>query len=300
MDTQEHTGNLMKKGILALVILNVIQASMGIFAREFNQHFDLFFQVFLRMLAALIFSIIIFKKDIHFQKITQLPIKEWKLIAIRAILMYITGIAFITVAFIYGTFSNVAFILSLPFTAIIGIPLLKQKITIPLIFVIALSFLGVVILSVENFAEVAQFNIGSGFALIGSASVALANLLRPKHGLELNNTEIGAVILFVATLLLGIISLVRGENFIDINWSLGLVFLIAIAGILNAILVIVTNFGFSIVKPIFANNILATKSIFGLLIGVLIYGEGIRVMDILGGTVILGSLFLYNYLNSKS
>jgi len=282
------------KGVLALIILNFIQALMGIFARVFSVEMALLQQVALRMFAALLFSLLLFWKSLDFSKFKRVTGKEYGLIFVRSVLMYITGISFISVAFIYGTFANVAFILALPFTAMIGIVVLREKLTFKSALLLLLSFLGVLMLTVEDFSEVTKFDIGSMFAFIGSGSVAFSNILRKRHSDLLNNAEIGTVVLFLATIILFVLSFLMGDSYREVDWTLNLVWLIALAGFLNAVLVLVTNYGFNVVKPIIANNILATKAIFGLLIGVFIYQEPVGVRDILGGVLILCSLFLFN------
>lgn len=287
------------KGILALMILNFIQALMGVFARVFAVELALFQQVAFRMLAALLFSFILFWKSLGFNKLKHITGKEYGLIFVRSILMYITGISFISVAFIYGAFANVAFILALPFTAMIGIVVLREKLTLKSFVLILLSFLGVLMLTIEDFSEVTNFDLGSIFAFIGSGSVAFSNILRKRHSDLLNNSEIGTIVLFLATIMLFVISFAVGDDIREVDWTLYLVWLMLLAGFLNAVLVLVTNYGFNVVKPIIANNILATKAIFGLLIGVLIYQEPLDVRGIIGGVLILSSLFLFNMRSEK-
>jgi len=287
------------KGILALIILNFIQALMGVFARVFAVELALFQQVAFRMFAALLFSFILFWKNLDFNKLKHITGKEYGLIFVRSILMYITGISFISVAFIYGAFANVAFILALPFTAMIGIVVLREKLTLKSFVLILLSFLGVLMLTIEDFSEVTNFDLGSIFAFIGSGSVAFSNILRKRHSDLLNNSEIGTIVLFLATIMLFVISFAVGDDIREVDWTLHLVWLMLLAGFLNAVLVLVTNYGFNVVKPIIANNILATKAIFGLLIGVLIYQEPLDVRGIIGGVLILSSLFLFNMRSKK-
>ena len=287
------------KGILALIILNFIQALMGVFARVFAVELALFQQVAFRMFAALLFSFILFWKNLDFNKLKHITGKEYGLIFVRSILMYITGISFISVAFIYGAFANVAFILALPFTAMIGIVVLREKLTLKSFVLILLSFLGVLMLTIEDFSEVTNFDLGSIFAFIGSGSVAFSNILRKRHSDLLNNSEIGTIVLFLATIMLFVISFAVGDDIREVDWTLYLVWLMLLAGFLNAVLVLVTNYGFNVVKPIIANNILATKAIFGLLIGVLIYQEPLDVRGIIGGVLILSSLFLFNMRSKK-
>lgn len=54
-----------QKGILALVLLSLVFASMGLFVRYLNTEFTLLQQVYLRVLAAFILGLFIFRKDIH-------------------------------------------------------------------------------------------------------------------------------------------------------------------------------------------------------------------------------------------
>jgi len=54
-----------QKGIIAIILLALIWASMGIFSRYLNTGFTVFQQVYLRLIAAGTAGYLFFKKDIH-------------------------------------------------------------------------------------------------------------------------------------------------------------------------------------------------------------------------------------------
>jgi len=63
-----------RKGVLSLIILSLIFASMGLFAQYLSTGFELFQQVYLRIFAAFMLSFIVFEMTLiseSFKKLAQ-------------------------------------------------------------------------------------------------------------------------------------------------------------------------------------------------------------------------------------
>lgn len=288
-----------KKGILSLVILNIVGACMGIFARILGNELLLFQQVAFRLFAALIMMNVLFYRNIDYQKIKRISARDWLFIVIRSIFMYLLGITLGTIAFIDGKYGNISFIMAFPMTAVLGIIILKEKINLKQGLLVFLSFVGVALISVNDPSNIFLWDRSSILAFAGTTFIALSHILRKYHTNLLNDKEITALMLFISTLLVFLTSFIIGEDISNINWNTNLVIVIVFAGLFNGIFVLMANYGFSRVDSILANNILATQSIFGLAIGVILYREMIGVKEIVGGTLIISSIILFNAVSQK-
>ena len=65
-----------QKGVLALVLLSMVFASMGLFARYLSTGFVLLQQVYLRVFAAFFLGLIVFKNDLDFKKLKKISKKR--------------------------------------------------------------------------------------------------------------------------------------------------------------------------------------------------------------------------------
>jgi drug/metabolite transporter (DMT)-like permease len=289
-----------KKGILSIFAFAMIGASMGIFARMLGGELALFQQVAFRLLAAVIIVAVIFNKDINYKKILKIPSRDWLVLIARSSFMYLFGVTATTVAFIQGNYGNVSFVLALPMTAILGIIILKEKINIQKGFLVFLSFVGVAVISVSDLSDILIWEQSSLFALMGTSCIALSHILRRFQTGVLNDKEIAFLMLGISTVLVFVASFIFGEEFSGINWQMSLILILIVAGLFNGLLMLTANYGFSKVSPIIANNILATQSIAGLMIGVILYQEVVSLREIVGGGLIIVSILLFNQASQKN
>ena len=192
--------------------------------------------------------------------------------------------------------STVAFIGSIPMTAILGFLILKERITAKKILYIVLSFVGVFIISINNFSDIFSWGRGEMLALLSSFFVSLSIILRKYQTKLLNNLEITQIMLFVAFLLLFATSLLSKEGLATNNWNWTIFLVVVIAGFLNVMMVFFTNFGFEHVKTSIASNILTLEMFFAVLIGFLFFREIPSLKEIFGGVLILFSVVQMNKL----
>ncbi len=290
---------VMKKGIISLIVLDIVGSCMGIFARILEHDLMLFQQVAFRLLSAFIIMNIIFFKQINYKKIKLISKTDWIVIIFRSIAMYMIGITLGSIAFINGKYSNISFIMALPMTALLGIFIFKEKVDLKRICLIFLSFLGVAFISVNNMSNILKWDTSSILALIGISFISLSNILRKYHTDILNDKEITVCMLFISTLLIFSMSFISGEKITNIDWNINLIIVIFLAGLFNGIFILMANYGFSKVNSILANNILALQSIFGVIIGFFLYKELVTIKEIIGGVLIIISIILFNKIKSK-
>lgn len=285
-----------QKGILALVGLAFTYASFGFFTRYLSLSFGFFQQLYLRIFLGFILGLFIFSKKINFTKLKKISFFEWLLLIFRSLFYYLLGAAMFNKAVLLTKISTVSFISSLPMTAVLGFLILKEKVTFKKLFYIALSFIGVVIISVKNISSIFVWGQGETLALLSSFFVSLSIISRKYQTKLLNNLEITQIMLFIAFLLLFVTSLLSKEGWPTNNWSWTILLVVSIAGLLNIMMVFFTNYGFEHVKTSIASNILTLEMFFAVIIGFMIYREVPSIKDFLGGALILFSVIQMNRL----
>lgn len=284
-----------QKGILALIGLAFTYASFGFFTRYLSVSFGFFQQLYLRIFAGLIIGFLIFGKSFNFSKLKIITVKEWLLLIFRAAAYYLLGAALFNKAVLLTKISTVSFIGSLPMTAVLGFLILKEKVTTKKIFYIILSFIGVVIISINSFSD---FSFGQGeiLALMSCIFAALSIVFRKYQTKLLNNTEITQIQLFFALVFILIASLFAKEGLPINNWNGSVFLIILLSGLANVLMMFFTNYGFDYVKTSVASNILTLEMFFAVLIGLVFYWEIPSLKETLGGVLILFSVIQMNKL----
>jgi drug/metabolite transporter (DMT)-like permease len=251
----------------------------------------------LRIFAAFVIGLVVFYKDLDFKKIFIISRKEWLLLVLRSITLYLFGVTLISKAYTETLYSNVSFIGALPLTAIFGFILLKEKVSFQKILFVLIGFLGVVIIAVHDYSHVFKWGQGELLTLIATVSFSLSYIFRKWQSDILNNKEISVIIFLISTLLLFISSLLLGEKLPHTSsFSTFTVLIIILAGLGNVANLFLTNYGFKKVQAVLAGNILMLESVFAVIIGFLFFRELPTFNDIIGGLLILSSAYMINKL----
>ncbi len=284
-----------QKGILSLIGLAFTYASFGFFTRYLSVSFGFYQQLYLRIFAGLIIGFLIFGKSFNFSKLKKITTAEWFLLIFRSAAYYLFGVVLFNYAVLLTKISTVAFIGSIPMTAILGFLILKEKATIQKIIYIILSFIGISIISINSFSN---FSWGQGeiLALLSSFFASLSIVFRRYQTKLLNNVEITQITLLIAFILILIASLFAKEGLPITGWNTGVFLVVLIAGLTNVLMVFFTNYGFEHVKTSIASNILTLEMFFAVLIGLLFYRETPNLKEIIGGVFILFSVIQMNKL----
>lgn len=285
-----------QKGILALVGLAIIYALMGVFARYLSISFQLFQQVYLRMISGLIIGLIIFSKKLNYSKLKKISIKEWLIIIFRGLSFYLLGIALFTKAVLLAKISTVSFISSLPMTAILGFLILREKITWEKIAYILLALVGVVVISVKDTSSFLVWGPGEIMALLSCIFCSLGIIYRRYQTKLLNNEEITQLMLLVGAIGLFITSIFMKEGLPVGGWNLNMLLIVIVAGLLNVLGMLFTNIGFEKLPTSLAANILTLEMLFAVIFGFVFYREIPGIKEIIGGVLILFSVIQMNKL----
>lgn len=289
-----------QRGVLALILLALVFASMGLFARYLSTSFLLFQQVYLRMLAAFVVGFFVFRKQVNISNYKKLPLKDWSIIVLRAVSYSLFGIILFTQAIIITKYSNVSFIGSLPMTAVLGFILLHEKFIFKKFFLIILAFVGVLIISVKDYSNIFNWGKGETLTLISTVFFSLSYVARKWQSNLLNNKELTVINFLVAFLTVFLVSIFKGDGLPIFGWHWGLFLAVVGAGIFNILNVFLTNYGFQKVEAVLASNILTLESVFAVVLGFLFYKEVPILNELLGGMAIALSVIAMNRLENKS
>lgn len=288
-----------QKGILALVTLALVFASMGLFARYLSTSFTLLQQVYLRVLAAFLLGLVFFRHTLSFAKLKRISAKEWGLLLFRSTTGYLFGVTLFTQAIITTKYSNVSFIGALPMVAILGAILLGEKLTFKKFLLIALAFLGVILIAVKDYSNLLAWGQGEIIALISTFAFALSYVTRKWRSDLLNNQEIAQIVFFLSFVMLLVTSLIKGDGLPTTGWHSGIVLVVLVAGLFNVANMFFINYGFQKVEAILASTILNLESLFALMLGLVFYKEVPLPKELLGGVIILISVLGMNKLETK-
>lgn len=288
-----------QKGIFSLVLLALVFASMGLFARYLSTGFLLFQQVYLRMLAAFVVGFVVFRNQIDLSKLKKISKKDWAVIILRAVSYSLFGIILFTQAIIITKYSNVSFISSLPMTAILGFILIGEKFTYKKALYVLVAFLGVLLIAVKDYTNLFYLGRGELITLISTVFFSISYVARKWQSDLLNNRELTVINFFVAFIAVFVVSILKGDGLPIANWHWGLLFAIVGAGVFNIANVFLTNYGFQKIEAVLASNILTLESFFALILGFLFYRELPIFKEIMGGLIIIGSVIGMNRLERK-
>lgn len=285
-----------QKGILALVGLAIVYASMGIFVRYLSLSFAFFQQIYLRLFTAVVIGFLIYNRSLNYQKLKKIKPEEWLLLIFRATTYYLLGLALYTKSILLTKISTVSFIGSIPMTAILGMLLYREKITYKKVAFLLLSFIGVVIISVKDFSSIFDWRLGELLTLISVIFTSLSIVLRKNQSKLLSNNEMSQIIITIAFIMLFFTSFFAKESLPLTGWSTGSMLIVIIAGLANTIMIFLTNYGFEKIQTVIAANILTLEMFFAVLIGLMFYREIPSLKEIFGGVLISFSVIQMNKL----
>jgi len=287
------------KGALALLGITFLWSLLALLPRYLSTSFAVLQQVYLRFIFASVFIGVFFYRRISLKKIFSLNKRDFLPIFSRAFIYYLLGVSLFTKAIIITKISNVSFIGALPLTAVFGFLLFKEKLNWQKLIIILLSFLGALILAVQDWSNIFMFKLGELLALLSVICVSFGMLIRKWETNKLNNTETSWLVITLAAILVLIASFFTGEGWPLQNWNLGVLGALALGGLFNAILVSLMTFGISRVSAVLANNIFQLEAPLTMFLAMLIFTEFPSGKEVLGAGLIFSAAYFMNQLEAK-
>lgn len=289
------------RGISAIISACLLSVLMGVFIRLLEKKMGDFQQIYIRMIVGFFVGLFLYWRNLSFSKLKKINIKEWMLLFFRSFCFYVVGVVLFVKAYIEGKFSTVAFIQALPVSAILGFIVFKEKITIKRTLLVLFAFLGVVLVSVEDFSNLFVWGKGEIYSLISIIGFGIAFVSRRWHTKLLNDKEIALIMIFLSVGTIFILSLSKGET--PIVWKdfvLFDFFCILAGGLINTFNLLFYNVGFKNLPSVTASNLLATEAVFALIVSMIFYREYPDWVQLAGGIVIILTAILINYSKKKS
>jgi drug/metabolite transporter (DMT)-like permease len=283
------------KGVVAAIVLALVFASMGIFARYLSTDFTLLTQTYLRIGLAFLIGAVVFAHTTRWSLFRTLPWREWGILTLRAVSLY-AAILLFSYALIIGNYSNVAFAASLPLLPLFGYFLFKEKLTLQILAFVALSFLGLSLIAVTDWGSL-TFGYPEFLAFCSVILFDISYIARKCESGTLSTRESAMAIFFIGAILMFITSLALGEGMPSFS-GLGIDIAVAlfVAAILNLLNLTLTNYVFSSLSATLAGSLLTLETVFSLLISIFVYAEIPTAIQFLGSALILISVYRLNQL----
>ena len=288
-----------EKGVIALIVLTAIFASLSVLARYLNSDFTILQQVYLRVFVALILASIVFRRHIRWSQLAKLPMREWLILALRGFASYAVGVTLISKAANMTLLSHVSFIAALPFVPLLGFLFLKEKVVWWKLVCVLVSLLGVAMLSVQSTHDLLAWGKGDLVAILATLGFAVGYVTRRLHSDKINNQEITVLTFVFGMLFVLSLSMLLGEGLpkVGLTWMVWAVVLVG--GILNVANLFLTNYAFANVDAIRAGNLLNLESAWGLLFGFALYQEWPTLGGLIGGVLIVTSVIVMNIFSRR-
>jgi drug/metabolite transporter (DMT)-like permease len=282
--------------ILVAVALAGSFALMGVWIRMMEGSFDSFQQTYLRILIAGIMAFIIFRKRFSQNFLHSIDRREWLIYGLRALISYVLGVAGFTVAIQNTKLATVSFIAALPILGLLALVLFREKLPVKSLIPISVSVVGLVLVTGVDIGHL-NFGVGEWAAIICMFGFDIGYLMSRMHKKTRSNFENTTILLLLGWIPVFIISLIRHEALLPHSVSAGAMIGLFMASLANIVGLYAINYVFTNLKAYVAGNILLLECVFALILGLLLYGEGISVKIVCGGLFIVASAVVVNRIN---
>ena len=291
--TSDHT-----KGVVAAVLAVFLGTVMGVYARFLYSFFFLFQQIYLRFGIASVLGLLIFRKSINYAKLKKISQKEWFILTIRSLSYAIAAALWVT-SVNTAKYANAMFIDAIPLSAVWGVILFKERMTLKKTFYLILAMFGVAVIAVNDYFNFLIWGKGEVLMLVAGVFFSFRNVARKWHSKLLNNQEITQLTLILTCLMLFVTSLILGEGIVPVKaLTLEAVMMMFLGGLTLMFVVFFMHVSFEKLEAILAGNIGTLGTVFGVLIGFVVYREVPTIKELLGGAIIVVSVIRMNRLKS--
>lgn len=291
--------------IFGLVSISLGYGLLNVAARWLNTSFELYTQVYLRIFLAMVATILIFYKDIRWDKIKSLSLKDWSTLMLMGIVGYGLMIIAITKGALLTSLLNVSVLFStVPiFVYLLGVIFLKRQWRYIILGLLLVSIWGVGVLSSGQLVPVlSQFGIGDWWVIIAAFFEAIWYLGIKLLEKKLNSREITTIAQGIASLTIFALALYVGEplpNPADLlSWQASIGLLIGI--IMNVLAPLLTIYAFKHLDEVFATQLFLSENIFALFVGYFFYGEMLGLISLFGAGVVVASVYAMNKLQAST
>lgn len=282
----------------ALVVVAGAYSLLSVGSRLLSQGFQPMTQVWLRIAIATIILIAIFWKKLRWNRVLSMPLQDTIVLLIMGTVGYSIAVYFVTLGAIHAKLVNVAVIFaSVPFFSYLyAFFFLRKSFNGKLIALLLLSLIGIAFVATKSFIpQLETFGKGEWFTLLATATMATFFVGRKLLSDHLNTSEITITAMTIAAVSGLLIALLRGETvsitaFSNLSVLLGL----AIGVGMNVLVNPIEIYAFKHLDAVVGSQILLLETVFSLLLGYLLYREFITLPEIVGGAIVIGSVYVAN------
>ena len=286
----------------ALIIVAAAYSLLSVGARLLAEGFMPMTQVYMRVAFGTLIFAFLAQKQIRWKKFKNISAKDAWILFSMGTIGFSIAVYFVTLGAINAKLVNVSIIFaSVPFFSYLyAFLFLKKKIHAKLIGLLLVSLVGIAIVSTKSFIpRLSSFGIGEWFTLLATATMAWFYVGRKVLSSHLNTSEITVIVMVIASISAFVFALLQGETF---EWTaftnthvlLGL----AIGGAMNALVNPIELFAFKHLDAVVGSQILLLETVFSLLAGYVIYKELVSIPEVVGGLIVIGSVYVANRLSS--
>lgn len=250
-------------------------------------------------------TILIFYRDIRWNKIKSLNLKDWSTLCLMGIVGYGLMIIAITKGALITSLLNVSVLFStVPiFVYLLGVIFLKRQWRYIILGLLLVSIWGVGVLSSGEFIPVlSRFGIGDWWVIAAAFFEAIWYVGIKLLDKKLNSREITIIAQGIASITIFVLALYAGEplpnlsNFLSWQVSLGML----IGVVMNVLAPLLTIYAFKHLDEVFATQLFLSENIFALFVGYFFYGETIGLIPLFGAGVVIASVYTMNKLQTSS
>lgn len=286
--------------IFSLIGVAFGYAVLGMNSRLLNVGFAPATQVYVRVLLGFVLSIIFFGKNLRINRLRTIPKQDTIWLLLMGVFGYAGSVLFATLASLNTKLVNASVIgATVPFVVYIySYFFLKEKIRWPLLINLVLALYGITIIAAKSLTPTLEnFGIGEVYAVLSVLSLGWWSIGRKMLTDHLHDKEITVVTMLIAGLTCLLVALIQGEPLVWHAFTLPPVIIgITVGAILNLALTYMETFAFKNINLVFGNQLLMTSTIFSLIGGMIFYKEFITMPEIIGGLIILSTVWYANTL----
>ena len=271
---------------------------LGMNSRLLNVGFAPATQVYVRVLLGFVLSLIAFHKSIRLPQLFTIPTKDTVWLLLMGIFGYAGSVMFATLASLHTKLVNASIIgATVPFVVYLySYIFLKEKIRPVILLNLCFALYAIAMIAAKSYLpNIENMGIGEVYALISVLSLGWWSIGRKKLSNHLNDKEITVVTMLIAGTTCLLAALAMHEPLTLNAFTLQPVIIgITIGAVLNLVLTYLETFAFNNINLVFGNQLLMTSTIFSLIGGMLFYKEFISVPEIIGGLIILSTVWYTN------
>jgi drug/metabolite transporter (DMT)-like permease len=167
------------RGDLALIVVAVMIAAMGVFVRGLgHQKLGLVQQISWRVTVAALLGSFLWARRPTIRQLWMLPASEWRILAMRSVLVYGVHLPLLSMSFLFGKYVDVAAAYCFPFPTLFGALLYRETVDRRKACLIGVSLLGLLLISAVTLPS---WHLGHAYAFFASAAAGLAMVMRRSH-----------------------------------------------------------------------------------------------------------------------